>query len=94
MYTHPQAIQYVNEFVSSSRQIWITCSPVDPLQVNKWRQNREFKHLIKTISNNPQESHITPVYLWAKKVVYNKQIHKNVFNYEPLLLTKIQVLYP
>ncbi len=31
----PQAIQYVDEFISSSEQIWkndITCSPMDPQQ--------------------------------------------------------------
>ncbi len=31
--SHPQAIQDVDEFVSSSELIWrITCSPMDPLQ--------------------------------------------------------------
>ncbi len=34
-FTQPQAIQNVDEFISSSEQIWITCPPMDQINLQR-----------------------------------------------------------
>ncbi len=97
-FTHPQAIQYINEFVSSSEHIWINvalpylftngCSAVNGCRQNKVQ--KAYKNNI-IIHNNP--NHSSPSINILCVCIIGIIIHKvsSSENVHPLLFSHIKI---